>query len=94
MPCKIYYFSLTDEQTKTEKLAWFAKTKIQDIDFQEIKSDKNSNWINLADENNGFDDLIPVITKEKTEQQIFAFSSLGVSTNRDEWVYEAFQKRI
>jgi predicted helicase len=94
MPCKIYYFSLTDEQTKTEKLEWFAKTKIQDIDFQLIKPDKNANWINLADENNGFDDLIPLITKEKTEQQIFAFSSLGVSTNRDEWVYDFSKENL
>ncbi len=94
MPCKIYYFTLEDEQTKTEKLEWFKNTKIQDIDFQLIKPDKNANWINLADENNGFDDLIPLITKEKTEQQIFAFSSLGVSTNRDEWVYDFSKENL
>ena len=91
---KIYYFSLTDEQTKTEKLEWFKNTKLQDIDFQLIKPDKNNNWINLADENNGFDDLIPLITKEKKEQQIFAFSSLGVSTNRDEWVYDFSKENL
>jgi predicted helicase len=94
MPCKIYYFSLTDEQTKTEKLEWFKNTKLQDIDFQLIKPDKNNNWINLADEDNGFDNLIPLITKEKTEQQIFAFSSLGVNTARDEWVYDFSKENL
>ncbi len=92
MPCKIYYFSLEDEQTKTEKLEWFKNTKLQDIDFQLIKPDKNANWINLADENNGFDDLIPVCSKDaklgKGGNAIFELYSLGVVTNRDEWVYD------
>jgi predicted helicase len=92
MPCKIYYFTLEDEQTKTEKLEWFKNTKLQAIDFQLIKPDKNNNWINLADENNGFDDLIPVCSKDaklgKGGNAIFELFSLGVATNRDEWVYD------
>jgi predicted helicase len=89
---KIYYFSLEDEQTKTEKLEWFKNTKLQDIDFQLIKPDKNANWINLADENNGFDDLILVCSKDvksgKSKDAIFELYSLGVVSNRDEWVYD------
>ncbi len=98
MPCKIYYFSLTDEQTKTEKLEWFAKTKMQDIDLQLIKPDKNSNWINLADESNGFDEFIPVCSKDaklgKGGKAIFELYSLGVVTARDEWVYDFSKENL
>lgn len=90
MPCKIYYFSLTDEQTKTEKLEWFKNTKLQNIDFQEIKPDKNANWINLTD--NDFDNLIPLCSKDaklgKGGNAIFELFSNGIVTARDEWVYD------
>jgi predicted helicase len=55
--------------------------------FQKITPDKNNNWINLA-EDSDWDSLLPVCSKEKGQNAIFAFSSLGVSTNRDEWVYD------
>ncbi len=57
------------------------------IPFQKITPDKNNNWINLA-EDSDWDSLLPVCSKEKGQNAIFAFSSLGVSTNRDEWVYD------
>jgi len=90
MPCKIYYYALADEQTKTEKLEWFKNTKLQDIDFELVKPDKNANWINLTD--NDFESLIPVCSKEtkggKGGNAIFELFSLGVNTNRDEWAYD------
>jgi predicted helicase len=96
MPCKIYYFSLTDEQTKTEKLEWFKNTKLQDIDFQLIKPDKNANWINLTD--NDFESLIPVCSKDaklgKGGNAIFELFSLGVVTARDEWVYDFSKENL
>ncbi len=93
---KIYYFSLTDEQTKTEKLEWFKNTKLQDIDFQRIKPDKNSNWINLTD--NDFETLVPLIDYEVKsgvrENTIFKLFNNGVSTNRDAWVYDINRENL
>jgi hypothetical protein len=40
---KIFYFSLTDEQTKDEKFAWFGNTKLKNIDFERIDPDKTNN---------------------------------------------------
>ncbi len=87
---KIFYFSLTDEQTKDEKLAWFGNTKLKNIDFERIEPDKTNNWLDQSD--NDFDSLIPVCSKDAknsdTEGSIFKLYSLGVATNRDEWVYD------
>ena len=87
---KIFYFSLTDEQTKDEKLTWFGNTKLKNIDFERIDPDKINNWLDQSD--NDFDSLIPVYSKDSkngiAKEAIFDFISLGVSTNRDEWVYD------
>jgi predicted helicase len=85
---KIFFFSLTDEMRKEEKLDWFRRTTLDSIEFQNVQPDKNNNWINLAD-NTDWDTFLPIASKSKTEKNvIFGFSSLGVSTNRDEWVYD------
>ncbi len=59
--------------------------KFKDIPFEHIIPDKKNNWINLTD--NDWESLIPVADK-KSNDVIFGFSSLGVSTNRDDWVYD------
>ena len=67
---------------KREKLDWFRENSLQTIPFDVITPDKDDNWLNLVD--NDFDKLIPTIGI----QAIFQFHSLGVSTNRDEWVFD------
>ncbi len=91
-PCRIEYTALDDFWKKDEKLAWFAERKLEEIDFDNIVPDKNNNWINIAD--NDWDILIPLINKEDFKEQIFTFSSLGVSTNRDEWVYDFDERNL
>ncbi len=94
---RIWYKSLPDEMPRGEKLAWFTNG-FNDINFQRIEPDKNHNWLNLTD--NDFDDLLPLMSKQtkaakssKDEQAIFKSVSLGISTNRDEWVYD-FDKNV
>ena len=90
---KIYYFTLTDEMPREDKLSWFASTKFEDIPFERILPDKNHNWLNITD--NDFDDLLPLANKEtklaksqKEERAVFKLFSNGVVTARDEWVYD------
>ena len=82
--CKIHYIHPCDiRATRKEKFEFLQETKFKNISFENIKPDKHNNWINLAD--NDFDTFIP-LQEKNNKQTIFAFSSLGVSTNRDEWV--------
>ena len=90
---KIFYFTLTDEMRKREKLDWFSENRLKDIPFETIHPDKNNNWLNLTD--NDFETLLPLANKKtklskniNEEQTVFKMYSLGVVTNRDEWVYD------
>jgi predicted helicase len=90
---KIFYFSLTDEMKKGEKLNWFLDNDLEEIPFERIRPDNKGYWLNITDSD--FETLIPVCNKQtklaketKNENAIFKLHSLGVVTNRDEWVYD------
>jgi predicted helicase len=76
-----------------EKLSFLANSKFQSVSFEEVTPDKDHNWINLTA--NDFGSLLPLGTKDtklakkiSLEKAIFKLFSLGVVTNRDEWVYD------
>jgi predicted helicase len=92
-PAQIFYTRRPEMELATEKLDYLRSTKISEIKFENIRPDKQNNWLNLAE--NNWDDLIPISTKEgkaekgiKEPKTIFKNFSLGVATNRDEWVYD------
>ncbi len=88
--CEINYYRLQNCESKEQKLELLQSKKFYDLPFDKIIPDKNHNWINQTD--NDFDSLIPLSDKEKNS--IFKFSSLGVSTNRDDWVYDFSEKNL
>lgn len=84
--CNIKYVSLNDFWRKEEKLQWFAENKLQTISFENISPDKNNSWLNFADSD--FDTLLPLYDKRSNKKSLFETSFNGISTNRDEWVYD------
>jgi len=89
--CGINYYRRPEFETAAEKLDFLGQTKFIDIPFNNISPDKNNNWINLS-ENNDWEELIPVCAKDvkagKAKDALFELFSLGVVSNRDEWVYD------
>ncbi len=87
---KIFYYNFPTFKNKDEKLAKVKQTKFANIPFKLIEPDKNANWINQTD--NDFDTLLPLCSKDvklgRSEEAVFQLYSYGVSTNRDEWVYD------
>jgi predicted helicase len=88
---RIHYFTLADEQTRKEKLEWFATTAFADIPFERITPDDRHTWLNQTD--NDFDTLLPLCSKDVKSGKaktgaVFELFSLGISTNRDEWVID------
>ena len=76
-----------------DKLAYLRSAVLHGIEFNHIKPDKGHNWLNQSDTD--FEKLMLLADREnrsaKTDadrQAVFGFYSLGVSTNRDEWVYD------
>jgi len=91
--CHIYYNAIGDYVKAEEKQAYLRENRFADLKFQPIHPDKNHNWINLSE--NDLDEFISLGSKEtkfsapeRTQKAIFKMFSLGVATNRDEWVYD------
>lgn len=84
--CRIHYIHPTDiRATRDDKMEYLLSHKFKNIPFTHIEPDKNNNWINLTD--NDWEDYLAV-SAENQKDGIFGFTTLGTSTNRDEWVYD------
>ena len=83
--CKIHYTALDDFWKKEKKLQWLSENSLQQIPFEIIRPDKKNNWINIADSD--FEKLLPIFDKGN-KKTLFQEISNGISTNRDEWVYD------
>jgi predicted helicase len=82
--CQIKYVVMDDFWPKEQKLQWFIENPISNLQFDNIKPDKNNNWISLSE--NNWDDLMSVY--ENGKESIFSFYSNGIVTARDEWVFD------
>ena len=76
-----------------DKLGYLREASLNDVAFEPITPDEKSNWLNQSDTD--FDTLLPVADRQtklaKTvsdEQSVFGLYSMGVVSNRDEWVYD------
>jgi len=90
---RVHYVRRPEMETAEEKLSFLASHPMRALDFDEVQPDRTHNWVNLT--SNDFETLMPLASKEtksaKTagkERAIFKLLSLGVVTNRDEWVYD------
>jgi predicted helicase len=90
---QIFYARRPEMATALEKLDWLQQTKFEQLEFERIRPDEKHNWLNQPEHD--WDSFIPVASKEtkatdveSLETSIFKLYSLGVVTNRDEWVYD------
>ena len=97
--CGIHYTRREDAELATDKLAYLRKAQLDDITFDDITPDEKDNWLDQS--NSNFELLMPLANRQtklaKTtddEQAVFGLYSVGISTNRDEWVYDFDEKGI
>ena len=91
--CSIHYVSRDDAELAVDKLAYLSKANLDDVEFESITPDRYNYWLNQSDSN--FERLLPLADRQtkfaKTaheEHAMFKLYSIGVVTNRDEWVYD------
>lgn len=91
--CQIFYEAVRQRAKADEKLEFVSSRSLAERKFQKIKPDRDGNWTQQPDTD--FSTLLPIAdkqtkaTKKKAQQKaIFKLFSLGISTNRDEWVYD------
>ena len=97
--CGIHYVKREDAELAINKLAYLRDATFDDIAFESIVPDAKANWLNQS--NSDFDRLTPLANREtklakavSDEQAVFKVYSMGVVTNRDEWVYDFDQSRL
>ena len=90
--CHIEYIAMEDIWRKEVKLNWLKNHPLENIHFETIHPDNNYNWINLPDTD--FETLLPLYSKIKSEKVVFKESSNGISSNRDEWVYDFHENNL
>ena len=90
---RVHYVRRPEMETAEEKLGFLANHPMSGLAFDEVQPDKAHNWVNLT--SNDFETLIPLASKSTKaattagkERAIFKQFGFGVSTNRDEWVYD------
>ena len=90
---RVFYDAVGDYVRAGEKVGYIKDRTFDDLEFSEIKPDTKSNWLNQSDSD--FEQLLPVADRQtklaKTaadEQAVFKLYSLGVVTNRDEWMHD------
>ena len=92
--CRIFYIRRPEMETAEDKFSFLSQTKIHDLikngTFDHIRPDRKNNWIELTE--NDWDSMIPLF--QKSISSCFNTSFMGVSTNRDEWIYDYSQKYL
>ncbi len=101
--CVINYKSLIELTIKEEKFDFLLENKIGNIDFNHILPDSDFTWINQINtiEKNEYSEFLKTIDKQnkltksiKANDTLFYRYSNGISTNRDEWVYDHCQVNL
>ncbi len=91
--CHIHYSRREDAELATDKLAYLRYAELGEIEFERITPDAKSYWLEQSDSD--FENLMPLADRQTKlaksitdEQAVFGLYSIGVVTDRDEWVYD------
>ena len=97
--CGIHYARREDAELAVDKLAYLSNTTIDGIEFDHITPDAKAYWLDQSDSD--FEQLLPLANRETklaksvaNERAVFGLYSMGVVTNRDEWVYDFDQSGL
>lgn len=86
---RVFYTSVDDFAKSEEKLSYLRENKLQNLGFVQITPDNKNNWLNITD--NDWNELMPLAG---VNEGIFFIHSNGVTTQRDEWVYDFSKNQL
>lgn len=90
---KIYFHAVDDYLTREEKLQTLTRDQsIASVRSSLIVSDEHGDWFNLRE--GSFSKYLPMFQANSTNQVLFKKKLVGVSTNRDAWVWGSSKKQI
>lgn len=93
---KIYYHDIGDYLTREEKLQKIKEFgSFANMPLTELTPNEHGDWISLRNDN--FQNYIPLAPEKKFDtktQSVFNLNVIGVSTNRDAWVYGFSKEKV
>ena len=96
----LLYHRVPEDWRKEEKLSWLEKKQsVAAVEWQALWPDENYTWLIPTDADE-FATFLPIGTRETKSQRgldaqaIFKSFSLGVATNRDQWVYDFSEETL
>ena len=87
---EIQYAEIDDCVSRENKLKWLEDNSLSTLPLRQIEPDKDAIWLNQTD--NDFDELVPIVSDN--ENSIFRMLSMGLASNRNEWVYDFDQSNL
>ncbi|HKX77708.1 MAG TPA: type ISP restriction/modification enzyme [Novosphingobium sp.] len=91
--CALHYGRRPELEVAEDKLTFLAASRLEDAAGELLKPNDKGDWLVLEDSD--FSSFLPIVgkstkaaVKSSQERAIFRLYSLGVATNRDEWVYD------
>ena len=83
---ELHYHDIGDYLSQKEKLRIIEEfADISAIDWQTIQPDDNNDWLNQRDKN--YQNYSPIFDRKNSINSIFSIGAVGISSNRDVWVY-------
>jgi len=90
---RIYYYDIGDYLSTKEKLDIIKRfASIKNIEWENIVPDERNDWLNKRDIS--FEKFPILGAKRIKEEGLFSNYSLGVTTNRDAWCYNASKSKV
>ena len=90
---KVFYNVVQPYLKAPDKVDYIKNKTLTNFAFTEIVPDPGGQWLNQSD--GAFAQLLPLANREtklaktyEEERAVFGLYSVGISTNRDEWVYD------
>ena len=89
---RISYIRVPENWRKEQKLAWLAERGSLDaVPWEILIPDHRHTWL-ISEHADQFAELLPTVTE--SGNSIFKLYSLGIATNRDEWVYDFLSAKV
>ncbi|GBU25147.1 helicase [Fibrobacteria bacterium R8-3-H12] len=93
---QIFYHDIGDYLTREKKLEIIKEFgSIKNVPWQILTPNEHGDWI--SQRNSIFETFIPLAPEKKFDENSYAFfniNAIGVSTNRDAWVYNFSEKEL
>lgn len=95
-PCRIRYIP-SPTGSGEDKLEWLGSSRASTLHWSDLVPQQGY-WIDNPEA--GFGDALPLVSKNakaakgRQERAVFRLFSLGIATNRDEWVYDKHPDRL